>query len=382
MRSILRRVREFPRSLAMTAGTALLVTAALVIGVIPASASVAPNPNPPTLQITANAANAVSLSSRPGAAKTIWLVFDPGTLENSRWNNERTVPGDVDTPLDFAAATGDSVALRTAVFDRVSEMYSPFDVNVTTVRPTDAQLERSAVGDEEFGAVAIITASSLGDAGLALDSSSPAGIAYLDAFGDPMRNYAWVSTPQLSGNAQSIAGTVAHEVGHTLGLTHQGIGADEYYRPTSGLWAPIMGDPNFVPVSRWSDGQYTGATNSGQNDLTVMTDPAGDQQWTIYFMRATGEPVPAGQFICNAGSDPEWLPDAGGPCNIADAADPARVVDHTDYFSGRLDFAADDFGNDVASASALALPGGAGTVTGVVGRTGDSRRLPSGCRRR
>ncbi|WP_216905048.1 zinc-dependent metalloprotease, partial [Synechococcus sp. CCY 9618] len=75
----------------------------------------------------------------------------------------------------------------------------------------------------------------------------------------------------------SAAATASHEVGHTLGLTHDGAGSTEYYAghggtgPTS--WGTILGAPYLGDdenLTQWSKGEYYGANNS-QDDLAVIT---------------------------------------------------------------------------------------------------------------
>jgi len=74
---------------------------------------------------------------------------------------------------------------------------------------------------------------------------------------------------------KSCADTIAHEVGHTLGLYHHGTasGGKEYYGGHGGgvtSWGPIMGAPFGVNLTQWSHGQYYDANNTGQDDLYVI----------------------------------------------------------------------------------------------------------------
>ena len=79
-----------------------------------------------------------------------------------------------------------------------------------------------------------------------------------------------------------IARTIAHEVGHSLGLKHHGLGnkADienyqEHYFGNS-VWVPIMGGEAGGPrIYQWNDGSYNGASNPGQKDLEIISKNAG-----------------------------------------------------------------------------------------------------------
>jgi hypothetical protein len=64
----------------------------------------------------------------------------------------------------------------------------------------------------------------------------------------------------------------SHEVGHTVGLLHDGTATEGYFGghgTGAGSWAPIMGVGYYKEVVQWSKGEYTGANNT-QDDLTVI----------------------------------------------------------------------------------------------------------------
>ena len=77
----------------------------------------------------------------------------------------------------------------------------------------------------------------------------------------------WVFTNMLS-RLRSVGECAAHEIGHTLGLTHDGFNKSTYYSG-HGAWAPIMGTAYDRPVAQWSKGEYTGANNK-QDDIAVI----------------------------------------------------------------------------------------------------------------
>lgn len=75
-------------------------------------------------------------------------------------------------------------------------------------------------------------------------------------------------TSGLGNNEKNIAEATSHEVGHNLGLSHDGTASTGYYSG-HGDWAPIMGVGYYKSVTQWSKGEYPGA-NQFQDDLAVM----------------------------------------------------------------------------------------------------------------
>ncbi|KAF6260322.1 hypothetical protein COO60DRAFT_898787 [Scenedesmus sp. NREL 46B-D3] len=69
--------------------------------------------------------------------------------------------------------------------------------------------------------------------------------------------YTW---QQALGNAKNTWEATSHEVGHNMGLSHDGTASVGYYRG-HGDWAPIMGVAYSRNVSQWSRGDYSGANN-------------------------------------------------------------------------------------------------------------------------
>lgn len=106
------------------------------------------------------------------------------------------------------------------------------------------------------------------------NSVAPAGgVAYLGSFVDSTLQPAFVFNKRLAnGRPKAVWEASSHEIGHTLGLAHDGtsgVNATGYYAGHNG-WAPIMGVGYYQPVSQWSQGQYA-AANQLQDDLALMT---------------------------------------------------------------------------------------------------------------
>jgi hypothetical protein len=220
-------------------------------------------------------AETFSLHSNPGSQRTIFLDFDGATVKDTWWNDSYpatgtthpawTLDGDAAT---FSTAERDAVQL---VWQIVAEDFAPFDVDVTTEDPGDAALARTSSGDLAFGTRALITPSSSAQG--AICPRGCGGVAFVGTFneiGSAAAQPAWVFPHMLGDDPKAIAEAATHEVGHNLGLRHDGHGADDYYLG-HGAWAPIMGVGYYQPVTQWSIGDYAQATNT-ENDLAVIQD--------------------------------------------------------------------------------------------------------------
>ena len=123
------------------------------------------------------------------------------------------------------------------VWQRVSEDYAPFEVDVTTEDPGTAALTRTGSTDQVYGMRALVTAENWCGSGCL-------GIAYADVFdlvGGAAYQPAWAFSDEVDNDPIQIAESISHEVGHTLALLHDGeIGGSDYFLG-HGMWSPIMG---------------------------------------------------------------------------------------------------------------------------------------------
>jgi hypothetical protein len=206
------------------------------------------------------------LSSLPGANHTILLDFDGHVTVGTTWNNAYSVPTinspayDVDgDPNNFNST---ELTRIQRVFDRVAEDFSPFAVNVTTVDPGPDALRYSGGGDTQWGTRVVITDDTFANCGCG-------GHAYIGSFDDSQDEPVFVYNTSEKGVSEASS----HEVGHAMGLGHDGTsGGAYYYGHGSGdtSWAPLMGASYNQNVTQWSKGEYYDA-NNGQDDLAIIT---------------------------------------------------------------------------------------------------------------
>jgi hypothetical protein len=212
------------------------------------------------------------LHSRPGAQRKIYLDFDGETISGTAWNGTNGAPSGAfyAEPFDMDGVSGFSTAEQDviqSVWQRVSEDYAPFNVDVTTEDPGMDAITRNGSADQVYGTRALIT-----DATEIASTCGCGGIAYLGVFDEPT-NHAYyqpalIFSSRHFDNPKYIAEATSHEVGHNFDLSHDGTASAGYYEG-QGSWAPIMGSGYSRPVVQWSKGEYTGANNV-ESDLDVI----------------------------------------------------------------------------------------------------------------
>ncbi len=214
---------------------------------------------------------AFSLHSKPGATKVIYLDFDGHVMTGTAWNASTgaatLVAKAYDTDGDIANFSSTELSQIAEIWHRVAEDYAPFNVDVTTQLP--------AIFNSQTGRVLITK--NVDANGISMPSSSAGGVAYVNVWGNS--RYASYYSPALiyynnlgSGFPTYVAEAAAHEMGHNLGLSHDGTTTQAYYYGQgSGFvsWAPIMGAAYYNNVTQWSKGEYLNA-NQKQDDISII----------------------------------------------------------------------------------------------------------------
>ncbi|MBX9701123.1 MAG: pre-peptidase C-terminal domain-containing protein, partial [Acetobacteraceae bacterium] len=207
------------------------------------------------------------LHSLPTSNYKVFLDFDGHTTTGTSWNSYWGVGSFYSPAFSMDGSESFTTAELTAVqqiWQRLAEYFAPFNIDVTTEDPGVAGLTYSGAGDTAYGIRLVITD----------EGGKPwGGLAYNGSFDWNSDTAAFVYANPLGDNVHSISVAAAHEVGHSLGLDHDGQGGSEYYYGHTG-WAPVMGVGYSAGVVQWSNGGYTGATNL-QDDLTIITTQNG-----------------------------------------------------------------------------------------------------------
>jgi hypothetical protein len=212
------------------------------------------------------------LHSKAGATKVIYLDFNGELISGTAWNNSFTSGQDIAaSAFDIDGSPGtfsnDERAIVQNVWLRVAEDYAAFNVDVTTEDPGAAAIDRTSSTDANFGARALVTNESQ-----LFTACGCAGISYVGVFDmSGSHQYyqpSWVFQRGTGSNAKVIGEVISHEIGHSLGLSHDGTSTAAYYSG-QGSWAPIMGTAYNRPISQWSKGDYAGANNT-EDDLAII----------------------------------------------------------------------------------------------------------------
>ena len=204
------------------------------------------------------------LSSNNDYLPTIFLDFDGQTVQSGAWQGGNTFV------CDAAVLT---TAQITEIFNRVSEDYRPFNVNVTT---DSAKYFLAPVTQR---ARIIVTPTSDWFQGVG-------GIAYIGSFSWGDDTPGFVFTNRLANSPKYIAECCTHESGHTVGLSHQSTYnascvLTEPYCTGSGAnsdetsWAPVMGNSYYKNMTGWSNGPTPDNCSSLQDNLTIITTQNG-----------------------------------------------------------------------------------------------------------
>lgn len=215
------------------------------------------------------------LSSNSDSLPTIFLDFDGHTVQSGAWQGGNA----------FVCAPAVLTALQiTEIFNRVSEDFRPFNMNVTT----DSAKFLLAPFAKRSRIIVTPTSAWYPGAG---------GVAYTGSFNWGDDTPAFVFCDRLANAPKYVSECCTHESGHTLGLTHQSrydaaCNLTQQYRAGTGSgqtgWAPVMGNSYYSNMTGWDNGPTPYGCANSEDNLTILTSQNGFSYRTDDFVATLG----------------------------------------------------------------------------------------------
>lgn len=265
----------------------------------------------PTVPVPDYQNGIIVLQSLPGSTPVLYMDFQGGYTPT--WGG-----------ITYDRPNVNNAQIRD-VWVRVAEDYMPFNINVTT----DLKVFQNAPEGRRQRVVLTPTTTAAPGAG---------GVAYIGSFNWTGDTPCWA----FYSSGKNAAEVVAHEVGHTVGLSHDtqdppgGPHVEYYAGQGSGEtgWAPIMGVGYYQNVSQWSKGEYTNASqfqddiaiiSGNNNNVAYRADDTGAMLGTSRYLEIYSATSAGAQGVIETTGDTDafQFTTSGGPVSLR--ADPVGV---------------------------------------------------------
>lgn len=267
------------------------------------------------------------LHSNPTAKQVVYLDFNghtTGDVYGTSWDNLTSPAWDLSGNGPSFTTVEQQTIQR--IWARVAEDFVPFNIDITTQDPGVEALRKTSSSDSSYGVRVVITPN---------DKPAPGsgGVAYVGSFTFNTDTPAYV----FNVSEKSVAEAASHEVGHTLGLKHDGTSTQGYYGGQgSGAtsWGPIMGAAYSPVVTQWSKGEYSGANNKEDdlakittlNGFTYRPDDYGNSLATATALLPQGASQVGTKYgIVEKNTDSDWFSFWSNPGTVSLKIDPVTL---------------------------------------------------------
>jgi hypothetical protein len=267
------------------------------------------------------------LSSLPGAPISVYLNFTGDYEPNYGGFPNITTPA-YDTDGDPTTFSAGELANIQQIWAYVAEAYAPFNINVTTIAPS--QLTHGVNVEAVIGGDGAWTGSVLG------------GVSIIGVFSNPYySDKVFIFPANLgSGTPRYVGDATAHEVGHSFGEYHQSVYdssgnlLSEYNPGPGDGTAPIMGVSYNASRGLWWHG-LSYPSGGIEDDLAVITSPSngvtfrtpvtGSTPATADPLAVSGSQVSGSGVIATINEKDDWSFTTGAGQITISATVPATV---------------------------------------------------------